>query len=78
MTQLVLIAVVTALYLLSAQTGLQRGIKYLSHVNMVLAIALMGFLLFLGPTTVHHGGLYISLRGLSSQSTQDESVSGPV
>ena len=51
MTQLVLIAVVTALYLLSAQTGLQRGIKYLSHVNMVLAIALMGFLLFLGPTT---------------------------
>ncbi len=49
-TQLMLIAVVTALYMLSAQTGLQRGIKYLSNVNMVLAIALMGFLLFLGPT----------------------------
>ncbi len=49
-TQLILIAVVTALYMLSAQTGLQRGIKYLSNLNMVLAVALMGFLLFLGPT----------------------------
>ena len=50
MTQLILIAVVTALYMLSAQTGLHRGIKYLSNLNMVLALSLMGFLLFLGPT----------------------------
>jgi len=49
-TQLILIAIVTVLYMLSAQTGLQRGIKYLSNLNMVLAISLMGFLLFLGPT----------------------------
>ncbi len=48
--QLLMIAVVTVLYLLSAQTGLQRGIKYLSNLNMVLAVSLMGFLLFLGPT----------------------------
>lgn len=48
--QLVMIAVVTVLYILSAQTGLQRGIKYLSNLNMVLAVSLMGFLLFLGPT----------------------------
>lgn len=50
MTQLILIAVVTALYMLSAQTGLQRGIKYLSNLNMFLAISLLGFLLFFGPT----------------------------
>jgi glycine betaine transporter len=49
-TQLILIAVVTALYMLSAQTGLQRGIKYLSNLNMVFALSLMAFLLFLGPT----------------------------
>ena len=49
-TQLILIVLVTALYMLSAQTGLQRGIKYLSNLNMVLAISLMGFLLFMGPT----------------------------
>ena len=50
MLQLVMIAVVTVLYMLSAQTGLQRGIKYLSNLNMVLAVSLIGFLLFLGPT----------------------------
>src|SRR5699024_888714 len=35
----------------SAMTGLNRGIKYLSNTNIVLAIALMLSLLFLGPTT---------------------------
>ncbi len=49
-TQFVLIIFVTGLYMLSAQTGLQRGIKYLSNLNMVLALGLMGFLLLLGPT----------------------------
>ena len=49
-TQLILIAIVTVLFMLSAQTGLQRGIRYLSNLNMVLAILLLAFLLFLGPT----------------------------
>ena len=48
--QLVLIAIVTVLFMLSAQTGLQRGIKYLSNLNMVLAVSLMLFLFLLGPT----------------------------
>jgi len=49
-TQLLLIALVTCLYMLSAQTGIQRGIKYLSNLNLFLAITLLLFLLFLGPT----------------------------
>lgn len=49
-TQLVIIAVVTVLFMLSAQTGLQRGIKYLSNLNMILAFTLLFFLLLLGPT----------------------------
>jgi glycine betaine transporter len=49
-TQFILIAVVTILYMLSAQTGIQRGIKYLSNLNMVLALSLLLFLLTLGPT----------------------------
>ena len=49
-TQLILIAVVTALYMLSAQTGLHRGIRYLSNLNMILALSLLLFLLILGPT----------------------------
>jgi len=49
-TQLTLIAIVTVLFMLSAQTGLHRGIKYLSNLNMILALSLLGFLLFFGPT----------------------------
>lgn len=49
-TQLILIVIVTILFMLSAQTGLQRGIKYLSNLNLVLALTLLLFLLFLGPT----------------------------
>ncbi len=36
--------------MVSAQTGLQRGIKYLSNLNMVLALILLSFRLFFGPT----------------------------
>ncbi|TLS37692.1 glycine betaine uptake BCCT transporter [Pseudalkalibacillus caeni] len=49
-TQLIIIAIVTVLYMLSASTGLSKGIKYLSNTNIVLAIGLMLFLLFAGPT----------------------------
>ncbi|WP_071460506.1 glycine betaine uptake BCCT transporter [Bacillus massilinigeriensis] len=49
-TQLAVIAVATVLFMLSAQTGLNKGIKFLSNFNIILAIALMLFLLFVGPT----------------------------
>ncbi|GLB60365.1 glycine betaine uptake BCCT transporter [Cytobacillus sp. NCCP-133] len=49
-TQLTVIAIVTILFMLSAQTGLNKGIKYLSNLNILLAIGLMLFLLFVGPT----------------------------
>ncbi len=49
-TQLTLIAIVTVLFMASAQTGIHRGIKYLSNLNMVLALSLLFFVLFLGPT----------------------------
>lgn len=49
-TQLMIIIIVTVLYLLSASTGLDKGIALLSNVNIILAIALMLFLLFSGPT----------------------------
>lgn len=48
--QLTIIGVVTVLFMLSAQTGLDRGIKYLSITNIVLAISLMTFLMITGPT----------------------------
>src|SRR5699024_5267980 len=49
--KLVIIIIVTVLFMTSATTGLNKGIKYLSNTNIVLAIALMLCLLFMGPTT---------------------------
>ncbi|MBA2174325.1 BCCT family transporter [Halobacillus locisalis] len=48
--QLIIIVVVTILFMISAMTGLNKGIKYLSNTNVVLALLLMVFLLFAGPT----------------------------
>ncbi|NKE08119.1 MULTISPECIES: BCCT family transporter [Mesobacillus] len=48
--QLIIIAIVTVLFLLSASTGLQKGIKYLSNANLILAVLLLFGLLILSPT----------------------------
>ncbi|MBD1382696.1 glycine betaine uptake BCCT transporter [Metabacillus arenae] len=48
--QLIIIAIVTVLFLLSASTGLQKGIKYLSNANLVLAVILLIVFLILCPT----------------------------
>ncbi|WP_432363239.1 glycine betaine uptake BCCT transporter [Sporosarcina sp. UB5] len=49
-SQFIIIAVVTVLFVMSAWSGLGKGIKYLSNTNLVLALALLGFVLILGPT----------------------------
>jgi glycine betaine transporter len=48
--QLSVIAVAAVLYLASSLSGLDRGVKILSNLNMVLALLLMLFVLALGPT----------------------------
>ncbi|GGH73948.1 glycine betaine transporter [Pullulanibacillus pueri] len=48
--QFLIILVVTVLFMLSAISGLGRGIKWLSNANIVFAVLLMLFLLFIGPT----------------------------
>ncbi|HVR37119.1 MAG TPA: BCCT family transporter [Methylomirabilota bacterium] len=48
---LVIIVVVTALYMTSAITGLNRGILYLSNINMLVAGALLLFVFLVGPTS---------------------------
>jgi len=47
---ILVIAVMTALFILSAVSGVHRGIQWLSNVNMVLAVVLVLFLLVVGPT----------------------------
>ncbi|WP_101846652.1 BCCT family transporter [Halobacillus sp. Marseille-P3879] len=48
--QLIVILIVTVLFMISAYTGLSKGIKYLSNTNMVLALALLVIMLIIGPT----------------------------
>ncbi|UJL47235.1 BCCT family transporter [Virgibacillus sp. NKC19-16] len=49
-TQFIIIAVITVLFLISAWSGLSKGIKYLSNANMVLAALLFVSILLIGPT----------------------------
>jgi glycine betaine transporter len=46
----VIIAVLTALFVVSAVSGIERGIQWLSNTNMVLAVLLVLFVLVVGPT----------------------------
>lgn len=49
--QILVIAVVTVLFTASAMSGVGRGIRYLSQATMVIAAALLLFVLVTGPTS---------------------------
>ncbi|MGO1284237.1 MAG: BCCT family transporter, partial [Brachybacterium sp.] len=49
--QLLIIALVTLLFTASAMSGIGRGIRYLSQTTMVVATALLLFVLATGPTS---------------------------
>ncbi|MBX3663052.1 MAG: BCCT family transporter [Burkholderiales bacterium] len=48
--QLLIIAVMFAAYMLSSTTGLHRGIRWLSNVNLGLCLLLLAFVFAAGPT----------------------------
>lgn len=47
---ILIIAAITVLFTISVVTGIKKGIKFLSNLNMVLAFIMMVFLLSVGPT----------------------------
>ncbi len=49
-SQFIIVAVVTVLFIASAWTGLSKGIKYLSNMNLVVAFILLALVVILGPT----------------------------
>jgi glycine betaine transporter len=53
--QFAIIALVGGLFILSAMTPLDKGVRLLSNANMVLAALLLLFVLFLGPTVFIFG-----------------------
>lgn len=49
--QVLVIAVITVIFTLSALSGVNRGIKYISQITMVLSIGLGLFVFFVGPSS---------------------------
>ncbi|WP_328531349.1 BCCT family transporter [Nocardioides sp. NBC_00368] len=62
-SQVLIIAAVTAAFTMSAVTGVSKGIKYLSQASSVLAVALFVFILVVGPT-VFLANLYTESIGM--------------
>ncbi|MEH7224114.1 BCCT family transporter [Bacillus sp. JJ1566] len=64
--QIIVIAVATVLFTISINTGLERGIQYLSNTAMILSFAIMLVVLIVGPTMTvvkvffNTTGLYLS------------------
>ncbi|MDQ0257217.1 glycine betaine transporter [Evansella vedderi] len=48
--QMIIMGIITVLFIISANTGISKGIKYLSNTNMTLAAILFITMLILGPT----------------------------
>jgi glycine betaine transporter len=48
--QIIIVFIVTVLFMLSAVTGLDKGIKFLSNLNLTIALLLMLLSIILGPT----------------------------
>src|SRR5919206_930066 len=59
--EVVVIAVLTLLFVLSAVSGVEKGIQFLSNLNMVLAILLALFVLFVGSFVFIWGTLVESV-----------------
>src|ERR671912_1960174 len=47
---IVVIAILTLAFILSAVSGVHRGIQWIANTNMILAVFLVGFVFVLGPT----------------------------
>ncbi|AWW28303.1 MULTISPECIES: glycine betaine uptake BCCT transporter [unclassified Acetobacterium] len=62
-TQVVIIVVITILFLTSAATGLNKGIKILSNTNIIIAVLLLLFVLIFGPTIFIIDTFFVSISG---------------
>ena len=82
-SQIAIIAVITAVTIVSLVTGVTKGMKILSNFNLVLAAALLLFVLIVGPTQfllrdfVQSIGAYLqNVVGLSFNVTAQQGTAG--
>lgn len=50
--QMIIIAITTALFIASALSGIGKGVKILSNINLILAVGLCAIAILIGPTTL--------------------------
>ena len=61
LVQVILIAVITSIAAASVALGLDKGVRRLSQLNIVLAVTLLGFVLAVGPTVFIAEGMVQSV-----------------
>ncbi len=62
-----LICGITAIALISVVLGVEKGVRRLSEINMVLAVLLLGFVVAVGPTLAILGGFFDNLFAYGEQ-----------
>ncbi|MER5171772.1 BCCT family transporter [Thioclava sp. GXIMD2076] len=72
--QVILIAAITGVALISVLRGLEGGVQKLSEINMILALVLLLFVLFTGPTLTLLGDIG---TGLGAYLTELPALSNP-
>ena len=50
MVKIVMVSIITVLVILCTVTGMQKGIKYMSNLNLAIAAAILGLAFVFGPT----------------------------
>jgi len=80
-TQLAVLAVLAAVYMTSAMTGLHKGIQMLSRFNVILALVIAGAIFVFGPTLFladawtqamgEYVGSFFSMATMTSQTAPD-------
>jgi glycine betaine transporter len=61
-TQAIAVLALVGVYTISAITGLAKGIQLLSRINVILAFALLAFMLVAGPTTGIFSGFFGGMK----------------
>ncbi|GGE14291.1 betaine/carnitine transporter, BCCT family [Gemmobacter megaterium] len=59
---IILIIVITAIAIVSVVVGMEKGVKRLSEINMLLALCLLVFIILVGPTLQIATGFFKNLR----------------
>ncbi len=64
---LIILSIVTVCFIISSISGIQKGIKLLSNINVIIYFAILGVLFIIGPTMFMIDGTVEAVGGTFSQ-----------